>query len=193
VLKRHYEVSNASVTREQTVLTLAQAHSKLGHTDVEKTRRTAKALGWKLKDGVMEPCASCASGKAKQRRVPKKSERARASRPGERWYHDISTISDKEGVSCPKKQWHLQHDEYSRYSITNFYKHKDDFIEPMCAFLRKLSDKGMAAEYIRMDNSGETRAMCNAACMSDRVGILLANEILSYSTNLGNLVLEKDR
>jgi hypothetical protein len=38
-----------------------------------------------------------------------------------------------------------------------------------------------------------TRAMCNAACMSDRVGILPANEVLLYSTALGNLVLEKDR
>lgn len=37
VLQRHYEVSNASVTHEQMVLTLEQAHCKLGHTDVEKT------------------------------------------------------------------------------------------------------------------------------------------------------------
>ena len=101
-----------------------------------------------MKDGVMDTCASCASGKAKQRCVPKKSERAHATKPGERWYHDISTISDKDGVSCPKKQWHLQHDEYSQYSISNFYKTKDAFIEPMCAFLRKLSEKGMTAEYI---------------------------------------------
>ena len=92
--------------------------------------------------------ASCASGKAKQRHIPKKSDRVRATMPGERWCHDISTINDKDGVSCPKKQWHLQHDEYSKYSISNFYKTKDAFIEPMCAFLRKLSDKGMAVEYI---------------------------------------------
>ena len=75
VLTRNLEVSNASVTSEPTVLTLVQAHAKLGHTHVEKTHRTAKALGWILKDGIMEPCASCASGKAKQKCVPKKSER----------------------------------------------------------------------------------------------------------------------
>eukprot|EP00804_Cyclotella_cryptica_P006706 CCRYP_008640-RA/>CCRYP_008640-RA protein AED:0.60 eAED:-0.00 QI:0/0/0/0.2/1/1/5/0/1261 len=235
VLKRHLEVSNASVTREQMSLTLAQAHYKLGHTDVEKTRRTAKALGWDLTDGVMTPCASCASGKAKQRRIPKKSERERASKAGQRWYHDISTISDKDGANCPKKQWHLQHDEFSRYSLSSFYKHKDEFIEPMCAFMRRLADKGMAAEYIRMDNSGENkklveratgadwklnpkweftarstpqqnglvevefatiagraRAMCNAANMNAKVRILVANEVLSYSTAFGNLVVDKD-
>ena len=66
VLQRHLEVANVSVTCEQMVLTLAQAHCKLGHADVEKNSRTAKALGWTLKDGVMDTCASCASGKAKQ-------------------------------------------------------------------------------------------------------------------------------
>ena len=76
-------------------------------------------------------------------------------------------ISDKEGVSCPKKQWHLQHDEFSRYSISNFYKTKDVFIEPMCAFLRKWADKGMAAEYIRMDNSGENKKLVERASGSD--------------------------
>ena len=44
VLKSHLEVSNASATSEPTVLTPAQAHAKLGHRDVEKIRRTAKAL-----------------------------------------------------------------------------------------------------------------------------------------------------
>eukprot|EP00804_Cyclotella_cryptica_P028830 CCRYP_019720-RA/>CCRYP_019720-RA protein AED:0.58 eAED:0.63 QI:0/0/0/0.5/1/1/4/0/888 len=216
VLKRHLEVSNASVTREQMSLTLAQAHCKLGHTDVEKTRRTAKALGWDLTDGVMIPCASCASGKAKQRRIPKKSERERASKAGR--------FVIRMGLVVPRSSG-----TYSMMSSA------DEFIEPMCAFMRRLADKGMAAEYIRMDNSGENkklveratgadwklnpkweftarstpqqnglvevefatiagraRAMCNAANMSAKVRILVANEVLSYSTALGNLVVDKD-
>ena len=36
VLCRHMEISNASVISEPPVLTLMQAHSKLGHTDIEK-------------------------------------------------------------------------------------------------------------------------------------------------------------
>ena len=87
MLKRHLQVSNASVTSEPTVLTLAQAHAELGHTDVEKTHRTAKALGWILKDGIMEPCASWASGKAKQRCIHATSERVKATKPDEQWYH----------------------------------------------------------------------------------------------------------
>jgi hypothetical protein len=84
VLQRHLEVANVSVKHEQTALTLAQAHCKLGHTDVEKTCKTMNALGWTLKDRVMDACASCASRKAKQRHVPKKSERVQASKP-EKW------------------------------------------------------------------------------------------------------------
>ena len=104
VPQRHLEVANVSVMHEQTVLTLAQAHCKLGHTDVEKTCRTAKALGWTSKDGVMDTCVSCASRKAKQRCVSKKSERTQATKPGKRCYHNISMTSDKDGVICPKKQ-----------------------------------------------------------------------------------------
>jgi hypothetical protein len=106
----------------------------------------------------------------------------------------------------------------------------------MRAFLRKRSEKGMTAEYIRMDNSGENkklverasgadwkltpkwefmahstpqqnglvevefatiagraRAMCNAAHMSDRIRILVTNEVLTYSTALSNLVVDKDK
>ena len=40
---------------------------------------------------------------------------------------------------------------------------KDEFIELMCAFLRKLSDRGMTAEYIRMDNSGENKKLVECA------------------------------
>jgi hypothetical protein len=76
-------------------------------------------------------------------------------------------ISDKDRVSCPKKQWHLQHDEYNRDSISNVYKTKDAFIDPMCAFLCKLSEKGMAAEYIQMVNSGENEKLVECASGSE--------------------------
>jgi hypothetical protein len=71
-------------------------------------------------------------------------------------------IINKDGVSFPKKQRHLQHDECSRYSISTFDKTKDAFIEPMSA-LCKLSENGMAMEYIQMGNSGENKKMVEHA------------------------------
>lgn len=70
MLKRKVEVGAVGVglpgTNSQK-LTLKQAHAKLGHSGIEKTQQTAKCLGWVLSDGVMDPCASCAAGKAKRR------------------------------------------------------------------------------------------------------------------------------
>ena len=41
--------------------------------------------------------------------------------------------------------------------------------------------------------AGRARAMCNAAHMNDKICILVANEVLMYSTALGNLVVDKDQ
>ena len=172
VFKRGAEVSAAGIVKPAKLtkpakITLQQAHSKLGHPDIEKTRRTAKRLGWKLSDGVMCPCASCAAGKAKQRRVPKVSDREKAKRAGQRWSHDISTIGDKADTRPPKKQWHLRRDEYSGWSKSTFYKEKNQFIEPMCKDLRDLADNGKPAEFIRMDNSGENKKFVERAESAD--------------------------
>ena len=138
------------------------------------------------------------------------------------------------GAKAPRKQWHLQHDEYSQWCQSNFYKEKNQFIEPMCKRLRDLADANKAVKYVRMDNSGENkkfveraesadwklkcnweftsrstpqqnglvevqiatiagraRAMCNAANMPEAVRVQVSCEVLSHSTELGNLVVDK--
>jgi hypothetical protein len=57
----------------------------------------------------------------------------------------------------------LQYDEYSRYSLSKFHKHKDDFIEALCVFIHKLTDKGKAVEYIEMENSGKNKKLVESA------------------------------
>jgi len=54
-------------------MTVQQAHSLLGHSNEEATHKSAKALGWDLKPGDLQPCAACAAAKAKQKNVPKES------------------------------------------------------------------------------------------------------------------------
>ena len=88
-------------------ISLAQAHPRLGHCDIERTRRTAKGLGWKLTDGIIDECPSCAAGKARQKNVPKKTKRTLSKKPGERIHHDLSTIMPKDGASCPRPVWHM--------------------------------------------------------------------------------------
>jgi hypothetical protein len=83
MLKRQQEFANAEVESTLRPISLKEAHAKLGHCDIEKTKRTARKLGWDIKNTTMTPCASCAAGKAKQRAVPKSSDRDKASRPGQ--------------------------------------------------------------------------------------------------------------
>jgi len=54
-------------------LTVQQAHSLLGHSNEEAMCKSAKALGWDLKPGGLQPCEACAAAKAKQKIVLKES------------------------------------------------------------------------------------------------------------------------
>ena len=189
MLKRQQEFANAEVEAAPRPISLKDAHAKLGHCDIEKTKRTARKLGWDIKDATMPPCASCAAGKAKQRAVPKSSDRDKATRPGERWYHDESTIADKAGAKAPKKQWHAMIDEYSRYSISRFYKHKDEFIETMLRILRDFTDRGYPPKAIRMDNAGENKKFMEVA-RSNEWNIKAEMECTSRSTPQQNNLVE---
>lgn len=189
MLKRQQEFANAEVESTLRPISLKEAHAKLGHCDIEKTKRTARKLGWDIKNTTMTPCASCAAGKAKQRAVPKSSDRDKASRPGQRWYHDESTIADKAGAKAPKKQWHAMIDEYSRFSISRFYKHKDEFIETMLRTLRDFTDRGYPPEAIRMDNAGENKKFMEVA-RSNEWNIKAEMECTSRSTPQQNNLVE---
>jgi hypothetical protein len=111
----------------------------------------------------MTPCASCASRKAKQQCIPKKSERVCVAQPGERWYHDIPKIVINRVSAVPRSDGICNMMNLVGTPFSNFYKHKDNFIEPMCALLHKLSDKRMTVEYIWMDNSGENKKVVELA------------------------------
>jgi hypothetical protein len=79
-------------------INIEKAHQLLGRMSNDTTRATAKALGWEILGGSMQPCESCAVGKAKQNNVPKKSENISAVKPGERIYLDISSVKvEKDG------------------------------------------------------------------------------------------------
>ena len=83
MFKHNLEVAGAKVECVKGgTMTLAQVHVKLGHSDIEKTWQTEKALKWKVSDGVMDTCASCVVGKAKQKNVPKHSSHECSTKPG---------------------------------------------------------------------------------------------------------------
>ena len=72
-------------------LSVAKAHSILGHSNEESTRATAKYLNWQLTRGSKK-CESCAEAKAKQKNLPQMSSIEKAREPNGRLYHDLATV-----------------------------------------------------------------------------------------------------
>jgi len=93
-------------------LIMQQAHSLLGHSNEEATCKSAKALGWDLKPGSLQPCEACTAAKAKQKNVPKESAHVSASASYERIYLDIATVKlfDSD-VKVVNLNWHIMVDE----------------------------------------------------------------------------------
>ena len=130
-LKRKIEM--ASVAKCVTTLTVNQAHGRLGHMHEDRTRLTAKTLGWILKPGLFEVCMACAEAKAKQKNVPKISEHTKATKEEPRIFLDISTVKDKSGLDVlTKPNWRILVDERSGMKFSDFFSRKIDMVEATC-------------------------------------------------------------
>ena len=84
--------SNKSDKNKLNMMTIQKAHERLGHTNEELTRKTAKLLGWTISKGVLGNCEYCAIGKAKQKNIIQKSKHIKAKIPGYRIFLDIKTL-----------------------------------------------------------------------------------------------------
>ena len=51
------------------MVSIKEAHEKLGHMNEAETRKTASALGWTITRGTLGVCESCAVAKARQKTV----------------------------------------------------------------------------------------------------------------------------
>ena len=60
-------VTTNSKSEKQAVLTVQQAHERLGHINERATKEITKALGWKLPNTAKLNCSSCAAGNTKQK------------------------------------------------------------------------------------------------------------------------------
>ena len=109
-----------------------QAHARLGHMNENKTRKTAKALGWILKPGNFETCIGCAEGKSKQKNVPKETEHVKATKDEPRVFLDISTVRDPEGDTLSKPNWRKMVDERTGIKFSEFFARKINMVEPTC-------------------------------------------------------------
>jgi hypothetical protein len=83
------------------------------------TRKTAAFYGWIL-TGKIKPCDHCATAKAKQAKVAKKTE-TKADKPGEQIFIDISSVKGESYGSS--KFWLLALDDKTDMP-TSFFLNK---------------------------------------------------------------------
>jgi hypothetical protein len=110
----------------------------------------------------MKPCVQCTRSKAKQKNVNKKTENTKSTKPCERLYLDLTTVTvPKEGGgehTIAWKHWHNFVDKVTgkKWVVTET---KDGMVEPACEFLHVLKKKGMGVEKVRLDPSGEDESL----------------------------------
>jgi hypothetical protein len=108
----------------------------------------------------MKPCRACTAAKAKQKNLTKVSNHVKSENPGERMFLDLAYFkTPRKGMVIPKPNWRLMVDESTNFKITDFYKKKNDMVEPTCIVIKQLKDKGREIKFLRMDNAGENKLL----------------------------------
>jgi len=75
----------------------------------DRTRPTAKALGWEHKPGGFQVCQACAEAKVKKKNLPAKTEHIKASKEKPQIFLDISTLKDSSVALLMQEHRRHQH------------------------------------------------------------------------------------
>ena len=74
------------------MMTIQEAHERLGHNNKDQTTKATKLLGWTTGKGMFENCEYFAIGKAKQKNIIQKSKHVKAKIPGYQIFLDSKTL-----------------------------------------------------------------------------------------------------
>eukprot|EP00957_Ditylum_brightwellii_P063090 4789512-Ditylum_brightwellii.AAC.1 len=115
------------------------------------------------------PHEACAKAKAKQKSLLTRvativqviKPKIKASKVNEQMNLDISTIKVPTGVkvNVDKPQWLMPVDEKTNMKWSEFYKHKNNFVEPLCTKMHKQKEAGMQLQILRCNNTGENKLL----------------------------------
>ena len=106
--------------------------------------------------GQLKLCESCHVTKARKKDVPKTSE-SRSTIPGQRLMIDQSSV--KKASFGGKNFWLLAMDQWSSCAWSYFLKHKNQQNPHILRLIRHVNSLGKKVEFLRMDNSGENKAL----------------------------------
>ena len=173
-----------------TKMMIQQVHEHLGHCGEEATCKTAKELGWTLTSGTLNPCEACATGKAKQKNVPKESESKPAKKGENRIYLDIATVKKRKGQPRVNRlNWHIMVDEWTQLKFSDFYTTKNGMVEPTCEQFYRWKQSGNPVKYVRLDNAGENKLL-KKRCQSKDWKLKIEFEFTARDTPQQNSLAE---
>ena len=155
-------VANMNKPEKNTKMSVLQAHEKLGHINACVTVEIADSLGWTLTGNRTINCASCATGKAKQ----KSFNKVKIPDPDDEkhWYRaylDISTVKKANNMpEPPNPNWQIiVLGTNVQLKFSHFFKSKNKMIEPTCELMHWWGQAGILIKKLRMDNAGENIAL----------------------------------
>ena len=131
---------------------------RLGHINAWATVQIADSLGWTLTGSRTINCASCATGKAKQKSLNKvKIPDPDDEKNWYRAYLDISTVKKANSMpEPPNLNWQIiVLGTNVQLKFSHFFKSKNKMIEPTCKLMHWWGQAGILIQKIRMDNAGE--------------------------------------
>ena len=141
---------------------LLQAHEKLRHINACATVQIADSLGWVLTGDQKINCASCATGKAKQKSLNKvKNPDPDDEKNWYRAYLDISTVKKANNMpDPPNPNWQIiVLGTNVQLTFLHFYKSKSKMVKPTCEIMHRWGHVGILIKKLRMDNAGENIAL----------------------------------
>ena len=112
-------------------------HQVTGHAGHQLMAETAKYYKVHV-IGMVTKCLSCSLEKIRQKNIPRKNEDT-SKNPGERMYHDISSIRHDSLVV--RRHWAMLVDEATRCKHSFFLKKQSDQVDMISSWLKGLRDK----------------------------------------------------
>ena len=143
-------------------MSVLQAHEKLRHINAWATVQIADSLGWVLTGNQTINCASCATGKVKQKSLNKvKIPDPDDEKDWYRAYLDILTVKKADNMpEPPNPNWRIiVLGTNVQLKFSHFFKSKNKMIQPTCELMHWWGQAGILIKKLRMDNAGEYIAL----------------------------------
>ena len=155
-------VTNTNKTEKNTKMSVLQVHKKLGHINARVTVQIADSLGWTLTSNQTINCASCATGKAKQKSLNKvKIPDPDDEKHWYRAYLENSMVKKANNMPEPPNPiWRIiVLGTNVQLKFSHFYKSKNKLVEPTFKMMHQWGQAGILIKKLRMDNAGGNIAL----------------------------------